>query len=93
MQAGITEERPALFSFRHLTGMQAYGQATSLDPSKHNSWTQAGCIHLSMGVTDEALAAFKSALVAKPEFLPANVHYAEALLSAARNHIRMGALG
>ena len=45
---------------------QAYGRALELDPGRLYSRTQSGGIHLALGASAEALAAFQAALELDP---------------------------
>ena len=73
--------------------MQAYRQATSLEPGRLFSWVQSGSIQLSLGATADALADFDRALDINALYLPALLGAAQALLASAQRHISYGALG
>ena len=73
--------------------MQAYRQATSLQPGRLFSWVQSGSIQLSLGATADALADFERALDINALHLSALLGAAQALLASAQRHTSYGALG
>ncbi len=72
--------------------IQAWRQATRLDPSNHLAWQDLGTALLQIGRLPDAIGAFRRAIAAKPDFAPAHHMLGMALESQGNETMAVGAL-
>jgi tetratricopeptide (TPR) repeat protein len=72
--------------------IQAWKQATRLDPSNHVAFQDMGVALLQMGRLPDAIGAFRRAILAKPDFAPAHHMLGMALESQGNESMAVGAL-
>ena len=72
--------------------IQAWKQATRLDPTNHVAWQDLGTALMQIGRLPDAIGAFRRAIVAKPDFAPAHHMLGMALESQGNETMAVGAL-
>jgi tetratricopeptide (TPR) repeat protein len=72
--------------------IQAWRQATKLDPANHVAWQDLGTALQQIGRPAEAIGAFRRAIAAKPDFAPAHHMLGMALESQGNETMAVGAL-
>jgi len=72
--------------------IQAWRQATRLDPTNHAAWQDLGVALMQIGRLPDAIGAFRRAIVAKPDFAAAHHMLGMALESQGNETMAVGAL-
>ncbi len=72
--------------------IQAWRQATRLDPTNHAAFQDMGVALMQMGRLPDAIGAFRRATVAKPDFAPAHHMLGMALEAQGNESMAVGAL-
>jgi len=72
--------------------IQAWRQATRLDPTNHVAWQDLGVAQMQIGRLPDAIGAFRRAIVAKPDFAPAHHMLGMALEAQGNETMAVGAL-
>lgn len=72
--------------------IQAWRQATRLDPANHVAWQDLGSALMQIGRLPDAIGAFRRAIVAKPDFAAAHHMLGMALESQGNETLAVGAL-
>ena len=72
--------------------VQAWRQATRLDPANHAAWHDLGTALMKLGRVPDAIGAFRRAIVAKPDFAAAHHMLGIALEAQGNETLAVGAL-
>jgi len=72
--------------------IQAWRQATRLDPTNHAAWQDLGVALMQIGRLPDAIGAFRRAIAAKPDFAPAHHMLGMALEAQGNETMAVGAL-